>query len=81
VTDYPIVLIDIVGMGILQVFGQVSIYYVIVHFKQHMFPLISTTRKMITILVSIFMFDHSINEWQWFAIAVVFLGMFYELYE
>jgi UDP-galactose transporter B1 len=68
-------------MGLLQVLGQMSIYYVIVHFKQHMFPLISTTRKMISMLVSIFLFNHKITDWQWVAIGIVFFGMFYELYE
>lgn len=61
--------------------GQISIYYVVANFKQHVFPLISTTRKMITIILSIFIFDHTINNWQWLAIAIVFVGMLYELYE
>lgn len=75
--NYPFVLLDLIGIGILQVLGQISIYYVVANFKQHVFPLISTTRKMITILISIFLFSHTINQWQWVAIAIVFLGMFY----
>ena len=61
--------------------GQVSIYYIVGHFKQHIFPLISTTRKILTVILSIFIFNHDINLYQWVAIAIVFLGMFYEFYE
>ena len=61
--------------------GQISIYYVITNFKQHVFPLISTTRKIITVLLSIFVYGHTLKELQWVAIGLVFLGMFYELYE
>lgn len=67
--------------SVLQVIGQICIYYVVANFKQHVFPMISTTRKIITVIASIFYFGHYINNLQWLAIAIVFLGMFYELYE
>jgi UDP-galactose transporter B1 len=79
--NYPSVLLDLAFAAVLQVLGQICIYYVVANFKQHMFPMISTTRKMITVISSIFYFGHYINSWQWAAIAFVFLGMFYELYE
>lgn len=79
--NYPSVLFDLFLSSILQVIGQICIYYVVANFKQHVFPMISTTRKMITIIASIFYFGHYINQWQWVSIAIVFLGMFYELYE
>lgn len=79
--NYPSVLADLILAAVLQVVGQICIYYVVANFKQHMFPMISTTRKMITVIASIFYFGHYINSWQWGAIAIVFLGMFYELYE
>jgi len=80
VKNYPSAIKDIALVGILQVIGQISIYYVVANFKQHVFPLIATTRKIITVLASIFYFGHSVNYLQWIAIAIVFLGMFYELY-
>lgn len=79
--NYPSVLGDLLLSSILQVVGQICIYYVVANFKQHVFPMISTTRKMITIIASIFYFGHYINQWQWVSIAIVFFGMFYELYE
>lgn len=79
--NYPSVLPELLLASALQVVGQISIYYVVGNFKQHVFPMISTTRKIITVIASIFYFGHYINNLQWLAIAIVFLGMFYELYE
>jgi drug/metabolite transporter (DMT)-like permease len=78
---HPAVLVQLVAIGCLQVTGQVSVYYVISNFKQHIYPLISTTRKIFTILVSILAFSHSLNPDQWLALSVVFLSMAYELYD
>lgn len=74
---YPQALWMILGIGCLQVLGQISIYYIVSNFKQHIFPLISTTRKILTLLLSIFLFNHYINSYQWTAIGIVFFGMFY----
>ena len=79
--NYPKATVQIILVGALQVLGQISIYYVVANFKQHVFPLISTTRKIISVLFSIFWFNHTIMSMQWAAIVIVFLGMFYELYE
>ena len=79
--NHPSALIDIVGMSVLQVLGQVSIYYVIANFKQHIFPLVSTTRKVLTVLLSIFIYKHSVNWMQWLSILMVFGGLVYELNE
>ena len=78
---YPQALMTILGIGVLQVFGQISIYFIVSNFKQHIFPLISTTRKILTVIISIFVFQHDINNYQWLAIIIVFIGMFYEFYE
>lgn len=77
--NHPSVISDILLMSILQVVGQISIYYVIVNFKQHIFPLISTTRKVFTVLLSILIFGHTLAVPQWVAIFLVFGGLAYEL--
>ena len=79
--NYPAALWHVIGIGLLQVFGQISVYYIVSNFKQHIFPLISTTRKILTVILSIFIFNHTVNNTQWLAILIVFGGMFYELYE
>jgi len=77
--SHPFVVVDIVLIGSLQVLGQVSIYFIVLNFKQHMFPLVSTTRKVFTVLLSIFIFNHKMNTYQWLALILVFGGMGYEL--
>lgn len=81
IVNYPVALGYILAIGALQVVGQISIYYIVSNFKQHIFPLISTTRKILTVILSIFFFNHYINQYQWIAIGIVFCGMFYEFYE
>lgn len=77
--SHPMVIIDIGLIGLLQVLGQISIYFIVLNFKQHIFPLVSTTRKVFTVLLSIFIFNHKMNGYQWVALALVFGGMGYEL--
>ena len=76
---HPTVIIDILALGALQVLGQVAIYYVVANFKQHMFPLISTTRKVLTVLLSIIVYKHRMNMAHWGAIVLVFGGLSYEV--
>ncbi len=72
-------MIDVGMIGLLQVLGQISIYFIVLNFKQHIFPLVSTTRKVFTVLLSIFIFNHKMNIYQWVALILVFGGMGYEL--
>lgn len=59
--------------------GQLSIYYIVTNFKQHIFPLISATRKIITVVCSILIFNHNLSALQWICVAMVFGGMIYEV--
>ena len=76
---HPAVITDLLLAASMQVVGQVTIYYVIANFKQHMFPLLSTTRKVLTVFLSILVYGHKINLTQWVAISLVFGGMAYEV--
>lgn len=77
--SHPFAVIDVGLIGLLQVLGQISIYFIVLNFKQHIFPLVSTTRKVFTVLLSIFFFNHKMNGYQWVALVLVFGGMGYEL--
>ena len=79
--DHPSVIGDILIICVLQVIGQIAIYFIVANFKQHIFPLISTTRKVFTVLLSIAVFGHHVNLWQWASIVLVFGGLAYELKE
>lgn len=72
---------DVLVISVLQVVGQISTYYIVFKFKQHIFPLISTTRKMFTVLLSIVIFGHALSGWQWITILIIFAGITYELSE
>ena len=56
-------MIILLCIGTLQLVGQICIYYIVSNFKQHIFPLISTTRKILTVILSIFIFNHDINNY------------------
>lgn len=74
---HPTVIVDVFGVCILQLIGQICIYLVVANFKQHIYPLISTVRKIFTILLSILVFGHPMTIHQWFAMVLVFGGMAY----
>lgn len=75
---HPAANFDLFGVCILQLVGQICIYLVVANFKQHIYPLISTVRKIFTILLSILVFGHPMTIHQWFAMVLVFGGMAYE---
>jgi drug/metabolite transporter (DMT)-like permease len=76
--SHPAVNIDLFGVCLLQLVGQICIYLVVANFKQHIYPLISTVRKIFTILLSILVFGHPMTIHQWFGMILVFGGMAYE---
>jgi len=76
--NHPSVNFDLFAVCILQLIGQICIYLVVSNFKQHIYPLISTVRKIFTILLSILVFGHPMSIHQWFGMVLVFGGMTYE---
>ena len=59
--------------------GQVLIFAVMKEFGSLAWITISITRKLFTILFSVFMFNHPVKSIQWLGIALVFLGMTLEV--
>lgn len=68
-------------MCTLQLTGQLSIYHIVTNFKQHIFPMISATRKIITVVCSIIIFNHTLSLMQILCVLIVFGGMIVEVYE
>lgn len=81
VVQHPEIRLDLLTMASLQVISQVAVYYVISNFKQHIYPLISTVRKLLTILFSIYIFKHQVHFYQWVSIGIVFAAMTLEMYD
>ena len=79
VSIHNLVLQDILLMCGLCLFGQNCIYFIVANFKQRIFPLIATTRKLLTVLISIYLYNHPINIYQWLAVFLVFGSMIYEI--
>jgi solute carrier family 35 (UDP-galactose transporter), member B1 len=70
---------DILVFCICAAIGQVLIFAVMKEFGSLAWITISITRKLFTILFSVFMFNHPVKPIQWLGIALVFLGMLLEV--
>jgi solute carrier family 35 (UDP-galactose transporter), member B1 len=70
---------DILIFCICAAIGQVLIFAVMKEFGSLAWITISITRKLFTILFSVFMFNHPVKPIQWLGIALVFLGMLLEV--
>lgn len=69
---------DLLTMSVAAFVGQVFIYRLIKEFKQHLVPFVVTTRKIITVGLSLVYFHHETNLGQVGAIVCVFLATVYE---
>jgi drug/metabolite transporter (DMT)-like permease len=65
VWEHPTVMYDIVGISCMNFFVQMFVYYIIQKFKQHVAPFVITIRKIISVIISIFWFSHTIGIMQW----------------
>ena len=74
-----VVRVDVASFCICAALGQVLIFAVMQEFGSLVWITISITRKLFTILVSVFMFNHSVNPSQWLGIGAVFFGMLLEV--
>lgn len=72
---------DLVFLSLAAFVGQLFIYRMIREFKQHIVPFVCTTRKIITVGLSLVYFKHETSFGQVSAILVVFLATVYEFIE
>jgi len=79
VMEHPLVIKDLVLLAVLGTFGQVFIFYTIANFSPLILSIVTTTRKFFTVLMSIVMYNHQVNIYQWMAIGLVFAGVFIEM--
>jgi UDP-galactose transporter B1 len=59
--------------------GQFFVFLTITEFSPLICTTVTTSRKFITILLSVFRFGHKLSSLQWLAVFVVFFGLFLEL--
>lgn len=72
---YPAVVLHLVKLGLVSGVGQLFIFATMTWFDPLVLSLVTSTRKIFTIILSAFMFSHVIHPLQWFGVAVVFAGL------
>lgn len=73
--DHPQAVLDIGLEAVLIAIGQLFSYYLVVNFKQHILPLIMTTRKSFSVMLSILVYQHQIQAMQWVGLLLIITGI------
>ena len=76
----PEIRMDIFWFCVCAGVGQLLIFSVMKEYGSLVWITVSITRKLMTILLSVIVFNHSINQYQWLGVMLAFLGMVLEIY-
>jgi solute carrier family 35 (UDP-galactose transporter), member B1 len=71
---------DILAFCVCASVGQVLIFNVMQEFGSLTWITISVTRKLFTIVLSVVIFQHKVNTFQWMGVALVFVGLGVDAY-
>lgn len=80
VIKYPESLHYLWIMAVVSGFGQVFIYVMLSHFGALSCSVVTTTRKFFTVLFSVVVYGHVIYYYQWTGVALVFGGLFADIF-
>lgn len=72
-------LIDLTCYALLSSIGSLFVYKLIAMFRQHIYPLVSGTRKCLTVCVNVSWYGHHLMGMQWLGIFIVFAGVMIEI--
>ncbi|KAI0998680.1 UDP-galactose transporter 1 [Podosphaera aphanis] len=72
---HPGVWYDVLGFAICGAVGQVFIFYTLSTFSSLLLVTITVTRKMLTMILSVIWFGHSLATTQWLGVSLVFGGI------
>jgi len=72
---FPAVVKDVFLFCITGASGQVFIFYIITEFGSLVCVLVTVTRKFFSILLSVIIFGHTVQWWQWIGVTSVFAGL------
>lgn len=70
---------DILIFCLCSCLGQLILYGLIKEFGSLVWITVAVSRQLFTILLSVFIFGHNVNGWQWFGIVLVFGGLSLEI--
>lgn len=74
-TRHPEALKHVLGFATCGAVGQLFIFYTLSRFSSLLLVTVTVTRKMLTMLLSVFWFGHSLSAGQWLGIGLVFGGI------
>lgn len=73
--NHPVLIRDLVLYGFCGAIGQVFIYLTLEHFGSLVLVTTTVTRKMVSMLLSVVMFNHKLTFLQWLGVSMVFGGI------
>jgi len=73
--SHPTAITPLVSFALLGGLGQLFIFETIQHFGSLTLVMVTVTRKLFTMLLSVFVFHHVLTTGQWLGIGVVFAGI------
>lgn len=79
VTQNPDILKTMCLLALTSALGQNFIFFTMANFNSLVTSIITTTRKFFTVLCSVIIYKHQLNNMQWFGVALVFASIGYEL--
>jgi len=71
--------VDLSAFSLLTALGGLFGYKLVNTFRQHIYPLVSNTRKCMTVCVNVVWFGHKLAKMQWLGIVIVFAGIMMEI--
>ncbi|KAI8914318.1 UAA transporter [Gorgonomyces haynaldii] len=77
-TAHPQVFWDVLLFGLCGALGQVFIFHTLENYGSLVLVMVTVTRKMFSLLLSVVLFGHVLSLGQWAAVSVVFSGIFLE---
>ncbi|KAI8096730.1 UAA transporter, partial [Halteromyces radiatus] len=77
---HPAVIRDILLFGLCGALGQCFIFYTLQRYGSLRLVTVTVTRKLFTMLISVFWFHHILSLGQWIGVALVFSAIGFEAY-
>ena len=75
----PLLKYDILLFCVCASIGQVILFNLMKEYGSLVCVTIGVTRKLLTILISVFMFNHHVSSTQWFGVGLVFTGLLLDI--
>lgn len=75
---FPAVIGDVLLFGLCGALGQVFVFHTLEAYGSLTLVTVTVTRKLFTILISLFWFNHALRSIQWLCVALVFAALLLE---